>query len=301
MEKINIIKILEDCPKGIKLYSPLFGELKFENASHNLILCQDAYRELVSFAPDGKYISKYHQAECMLFPSKENRDWSKFQIPFKDGEVLYLKAVSGYECIFINKTVKELGEPKYYNKYATLNEDLSLVIDDFPVTLKENVEEIRLATKEEKRKLFDAIKANGYKWNNETKALEKLPKFKVGDRVHNKNYKDYIYDIYDITDKGYRAKEIDADSPIIIHFGSQEDNYELVPNKFDITTLKPFESKVLVRDNGEYLWKPAIYGLSHSKGCYVVGGVCWRQCIPYEGNEHLLSTKKDCDEFYKIW
>ena len=36
--------------------------------------------------------------------------------------------------------------------------------------------------KEEKQKLFDAIKENGYHWNSETKTLEKLPKFKVEDR-----------------------------------------------------------------------------------------------------------------------
>ena len=43
----------------------------------------------------------------------------------------------------------------------------------------------RLATEEEKQKLYDAIKANGYKWNAGTKTLEKLvePKFKVGDVI----------------------------------------------------------------------------------------------------------------------
>ena len=37
----------------------------------------------------------------------------------------------------------------------------------------------------EKQKLFDIIKENGYKWNPETKTLEKMiiPKFKVGDKI----------------------------------------------------------------------------------------------------------------------
>jgi hypothetical protein len=42
-----------------------------------------------------------------------------------------------------------------------------------------------LATEEEKQELFDAIQDNGYKWNEETKTLEKLvePKFNVGDKI----------------------------------------------------------------------------------------------------------------------
>ena len=39
---------------------------------------------------------------------------------------------------------------------------------------------LRLATEEEKQKLFDAIKDNGYEWDPKTKTLKKLPKFKDG-------------------------------------------------------------------------------------------------------------------------
>ena len=52
----------------------------------------------------------------------------------------------------------------------------------------------RFATEEEKEKLFQAIKENGYKWNAETKTLEKLsqPKFKVGDKIKHKDDKTVI-------------------------------------------------------------------------------------------------------------
>ena len=218
-------------------------------------------------------------------------------------------------------------------------------------------------TEEEKEKLFQAIKDNGYYWNAETKTLQKLvepkfkvgniiqditgickvkitevnvedeyylykslningigsitfnrqddwelvkdnPKFKVGDRVRNKNYKDYIYDIHDITDKGYRAKEINADSSIIILFGSQEDNYELAPNKFDIANLRSFESKVLVKNYETDYWKPAMFGFigeDKNGSFWVEGGNFFNMCIPYEGNEHLLGTTNDCIEYYKTW
>ena len=79
---------------------------------------------------------------------------------------------------------------------------------------------------------------------------------------------------------------------------SNQDNWELAPNKFDITTLKPFESRVLVRDANCYKWEADIFG-KYSDGCITLGGAKWEQCIPYEHNEHLLGTTNDCDDFYK--
>jgi hypothetical protein len=30
-------------------------------------------------------------------------------------------------------------------------------------------------------------------------------------------------------------------------------------------------------------------------------GMCCNQCIPYEGNEHLINTTNDCDNFFRVW
>ena len=82
------------------------------------------------------------------------------------------------------------------------------------------------------------------------------------------------------------------------------EQWELVPNKFDITTLKPFESRVLVRDIVETIWLPCFFGGLSNDNNYpyrVIGGELWKYCIPYEGNQHLLGTMNDCDEFYKNW
>lgn len=55
--------------------------------------------------------------------------------------------------------------------------------------------------------------------------------------------------------------------------------------------FKPFD-KVLVRDGDEFTWKCGIF--SHIEGLngykFVVSSGYWRQCIPYEGNEHLVGT-----------
>ena len=138
------------------------------------------------------------------------------------------------------------------------------------------------------------MKDNGYRWNNETKSLEKLiePIFKMGDTVKNKDNRTIV--IVLVTDEYYTY--IDQKGERGILYIRAQNDWELVSDN-----LIPFESKVLVRNGDEYLWKPAVYGFSHNEGHHVVGGGCWIQCIPYEGNEHLLGTSNDCSEFYKTW
>lgn len=80
-------------------------------------------------------------------------------------------------------------------------------------------------------------------------------------------------------------------------------DYELVPNKFDITTLKPFD-KVLVRDHDRARWNIQFYQLYDSTNKsypYCTLGAVYKQCIPYKGNEDLIGLVKDCDDYYKTW
>lgn len=83
MEKINIADKLKYCKKGTKLYSPLFGEVEFENVDDKIeIIVHTDEEEIykVPFEKDGKYYIIYKDAECLLFPSKDNRDWNNFQV-----------------------------------------------------------------------------------------------------------------------------------------------------------------------------------------------------------------------------
>ena len=80
-EDLNLVEILKDCPKGTKLYSTVFGEVKFmgikENASYPIIVKVNN-ENFESFTADGRIIV-YFDGECTLFPSKDQRDWSKFK------------------------------------------------------------------------------------------------------------------------------------------------------------------------------------------------------------------------------
>ena len=84
-ENIDLLKILKDCPKGFKLYSPISGYVTFvdislNNFKHPIIVKDKKEREF-TFSKNGKYFDDY-DGECCLFPSKEQRDWSKFTAPW---------------------------------------------------------------------------------------------------------------------------------------------------------------------------------------------------------------------------
>lgn len=88
--KINIAEILKDCPEGMKLYSPLFGEVTLgKSGSDNIsIFSKNDDGDIIfnTFAENGLFYSGYSQSQCLLFPSSEMRDWTKF---FKRGDVVW--------------------------------------------------------------------------------------------------------------------------------------------------------------------------------------------------------------------
>ena len=356
---INIAEILKDCPKGIQLYSPICGDCTFEKIHLNTIIVVSTQGCVtITFNVYGQYFTDFDNAECLLFPSKDNRDWNTFQKPFKDGDII---SNGGYIAIF-----HKFGKPDfctydkvvYYHCWCNKKSKESKFKNDFGIGRDT---EYRFATDEEKQIMFDVIKANGYKWNDETKTLEKLivPKFKVGDKIVNKKnltecwyvqgintnlnsefyyiytkneiaslyFKDqdewvlvpvpkfkvgdivkttntlFDYKIIKITDTHYTLESIPGANTYDM-FICEDENWKLIPKKFDISTLKAYD-KVLVRDSNEREWSADLFShiLDRPLGGYafVCVGDNPKQCIPYEGNEYLLGTSDDCDEYYKNW
>ena len=83
-ENINLAKILKYCLKGTKLYSPALGEVAFAAINNN-----DSSYPIVVKTEDGTFgftkqgkLYNIKQSECLLFPSREQRDWSKFTAPW---------------------------------------------------------------------------------------------------------------------------------------------------------------------------------------------------------------------------
>ena len=83
-ENLNLVEILRNCPKGTKLYSPLYEEVEFEGIEENnefplIKVRKKSFNSeyIVTFTSSGVW-NEYYSNECTIFPSKDQRDWSKF-------------------------------------------------------------------------------------------------------------------------------------------------------------------------------------------------------------------------------
>lgn len=100
-ENINLAKILKNCPKGTKLYSILHGEVEYEGISEK-DLYEVRFRDIDGYIetvkPDGRYLSCFN-GECILLPSKDQRDWSKFSAPWYKKERFDPKTLKEFDRI----------------------------------------------------------------------------------------------------------------------------------------------------------------------------------------------------------
>ena len=101
-EKINLTKILKDCPKGTKLYSSTLGDVTLKEVditggvSYPIIVsCYNSINE--SFTADGKMIKD--KGECTLFPAKDQRNWSKFKAPWYKKEKFDPKTLNEFDKV----------------------------------------------------------------------------------------------------------------------------------------------------------------------------------------------------------
>lgn len=106
-ENINLTKILKYCPKGYKLYTPLYGEVEFEGIIYGKfpIVVTDEFRNIY-FTEKGLYYDAPN-AECLLFPSKEQRDWSKFTAPWYKKEKFDPKTLKSFDKVLVRDNYKE--------------------------------------------------------------------------------------------------------------------------------------------------------------------------------------------------
>ena len=81
-ENLNLEEILKDCQKGTKLYSTVYGEVEFNKINkgekYPIRYINSEGDELLA-TTQGLLIARF-DGECTLFPSREERDWSKFKV-----------------------------------------------------------------------------------------------------------------------------------------------------------------------------------------------------------------------------
>ena len=85
-ENLDLTKILDGCPEGTKFYSSIYGNVCFIRISHlssypiELMGCTKTFKMSTDVYTTKEGLDKHNfNGECTLFPSKEQRDWSKFE------------------------------------------------------------------------------------------------------------------------------------------------------------------------------------------------------------------------------
>lgn len=321
--KVSVAEILKDKPVNTKLYSPLFGDVYFSHVEDSIINVEH-HAGVSKFFNSGRYYN-YDESEPLLFPSMEMRDWSKFS--WKKGDVLVCKDVNSHIIFekFNDDTYTTFTGKLYYQAtragYSYTHTRNLAMTQDFDIEEGDAVQTY-IKTIEEKL---------GGKLNRETLEVEKAQhEFKNGDIA----FADYgnRQDVFIVSDKtdlyegyssfisldlrgltlsmGYRTcffkknlcelrlateeekqqlfdalakegKHWDADKKVIV---------DLKPK----VEFKPFD-KVLVRDNEDDIWEVSLFGYKDELYYRCDNGIPWIQCIPYDGNEHLLGTTNNVE------
>jgi len=228
---MNIAEILKNCPKGTKLYSPMWGnvELSRIKPSNYIEITVLSNNFTNTLYPDGRYTK---EGECMLFPSKEQRDWNEFLFPFKDGDIIILEEPQGHnfrQNIAIFKGYSESG-----NNRMEIYCQVDTVGIFIPYSMFVLHKGWRLATDDEKLDFFTIMNRNGYQWKNGN-LTRLLPRFGVGDCIIYKyNTSLSQHDII----KSIKEGRYELNDGSCLFFKDQDD-YEIV--KFNTSMVKELE------------------------------------------------------------
>lgn len=327
-EKINIAKILKDKPRGTKLYSSACGKCELKEADDKSFKVS-FYSSKSGFMIGGegtfdKNGNLYDDGECIVFPSKEMRDWSKFA--WKRGDVLISDC--GFVCIF-----KEWAS----DDYTRFN---GCYFDDMPNA--ETAKYSKLDNNTAYGYIREIENRCGGKLNIETLEIEKQTEFKDGDVVvtdavpslcyskcifilkgdfntgescansyifYNINNNDFCFDVLDTEIRDRNIHLATEEEKLILFDALAKKGKAWDAKKKQVVDLKtkcefkPMDL-CLMKYIGQYNnrgWELCQYAYTEHRVSssgeqrdfyHAIGGEIYAECIPYKGNEHLLGTKK---------
>ena len=107
-ENLDLTKILKNCPSGYKFWSSIYGDIEFVTISSDMVifnLLHLRFTELKVYK-NGKY-SIFTEAECVVFPSKDQRDWSKFTAPWYKKEKFDPKTLQPFDKVLVRHEYDE--------------------------------------------------------------------------------------------------------------------------------------------------------------------------------------------------
>lgn len=123
-ENIDLTKILENCPEGTEFWSDNYGEVKFlcidTSLEHPIMVRRtDGYK---AFYTKEGWCSIDFPASCLLWPSKDCRDWSKFTAPWYKKEKFDSNTLQPFEKVLVKDCSNDRWKVDFYshkseNKY----------------------------------------------------------------------------------------------------------------------------------------------------------------------------------------
>lgn len=316
--KINIADILKDKPVGLKFYSNTFGYISFNGVHKDKVYFFSEDTNAHSVKPNGKM---YDGGECIIFPSKEMRDWEKFS--WKKGDVL----VSENNVHIIFEKFEDDTYTRFKGKHYLWKE---CNVEDY------NKEETKMLTSVFEKATDDVAQTyiktieehlDG-KLNLENLEIEKQLEFKDGNivvygksvAICRKIYKHTLSFYVSLNEMVGLLFADEVESSEEYRFATEEEKQQLFDalekegkawdaEKKQIVDLKPkYEFKpmdlCLMKYIGQYNnrgWELCQYAYTEHRVSssgeqrdfyHAVGGEIYAECIPYKGNEHLLGTKK---------
>lgn len=319
--KINIAEILESKSQGTKLYSLTYGDCFYQEYTGDFgIECQNQNGVQFNLDEYGKYCI---DGECIIFPSKEMRDWRKF---FKKGDVLvnkdrdvhviFERFADDTYCSFVGKYYlwKENNDTEQFCKNERLlTSDFQKAGKDAAQTYLKTIE-----------------KRLGGKLNRETLEVEKAqPEFKDGDivvygksvAICRKIYKHTLCFYVSLNEMFGLLFDDEVESSEEYRFATEEEKKQFFSalekegKRWDSdkkaivdlkpkVELKPFD-KVLIRDFDSQAWQVSLFGYKDSDFYYCCNGCGWNQCIPLHecvgslGNDVITYAKVVGNKFDK--
>ena len=118
-ENIDLTKVLKNCPGNTKLYSSIYGEVLFEGiitGNHNYFIevYVKALNSLIMFTYNGRYFSN---GECVLFPSKDQRDWSKFTAPWYKKDKFDPSTLKPFDKVLVQISRDDIWSVDFFSYY----------------------------------------------------------------------------------------------------------------------------------------------------------------------------------------
>lgn len=313
-KNIDLTEILKDCPKGFKLYSLLHGEVSFmgiDEISDYPIMYgypvrgdMGIYTSAFYLTRNGAYSCNYNDGDCLLFPSKDQRDWSKFTAPWYNKPIEQKFQVGQY--ITDGHDSGQIIE--VYCHCYKISDFTGDNITIIPFTLQDNYHLWDIKDAKDGDVIhFGIVTAIFKKYIGGEKCICYCSFCKDGGfEIPIENGEDNVYGCYNATPttkEQYDELMKEMHDALYEWDTEKKELKKMCPNRFDPKTLKSFDRVIVRNNNGE--WECAIF--SHIKDygdcylydcCYMI----YRYCIPYNDNtKHLVGTKEEAPEYYRYW